>query len=597
MPLLLFRSHGVTTAVATISGSGALVAGSVGVTKLTIDGVEWIAHIGTIQIREVLNGPNTFECEIDSLSGARPLRGKELVFIDSGQLAFDGIVDEVDESAFTDGFDTMLKLRIRALDNNTLMRRRFVTLTIPSKHLKDALIDLAPYYTPYGVSLDSLQVGGPLLPTITFEDRRLDDALNDLCSQASEVGGNSSGTFSWKVNYFKQLRLSLPDELPAPFNVSDGDQYVKGNIDVDPLTSQDTANYVIMKIGEGVRSITDNFVGDGTTSIYTLTAPAAQMWVVTRNGNIYETISVAGIGFDLAATWLYYQNDHTIHRVQAGDIGGGVLGPVPNPPGIGDTISINYMGSFPVRIAVDGGAAPGNRVEMVIERSDVFDPLLGQALANQALEKVQTNARPVHYRTFEKGLHPGQSQIITSARRDLSGPFLLTEVLRKHWEGTVYFHEVTAIPGSIYTGSWRDDMRSWGPSGGGSVASGVVTAITPTQSHMQYFLGGSSTLFVQSATPTWVASDAVRIVIDTTVVGTAAGRVFVRLRATSGSVSARLFNITDNVAAGSSTVVSSSTWTDLTFDVAFVAGSKTYELQVLPTLPNVDVAAVGYLMI
>jgi hypothetical protein len=92
-----------------------------------------------------------------------------------------------------------------------------------------------------------------------------------------------------------------------------------------------------------------------------------------------------------------------------------------------------------------------------------------------------------------------------------------------------------------------------------------------------------------------VAADAVQVMIDTVSHGSTAGLVRARLRAVAGSVTARLFNVTDNVSAGSSAAVTNTAWTAVSFAVTFTPGAKTYELQVLPSLANTDVAAVGYL--
>jgi hypothetical protein len=108
-----------------------------------------------------------------------------------------------------------------------------------------------------------------------------------------------------------------------------------------------------------------------------------------------------------------------------------------------------------------------------------------------------------------------------------------------------------------------------------------------------YFLGGNDALYKQSPTPTWVPVDAVRVVIDTNIRQSNTGVAYVRLRASSGTVQARLWNVTDGTVAGTSAVVSSTSWTDADFAVTLATGSKVYELQVLPSLANVDVAGIG----
>ena len=73
-----------------------------------------------------------------------------------------------------------------------------------------------------------------------------------------------------------------------------------------------------------------------------------------------------------------------------------------------------------------------------------------------------------------------------------------------------------------------------------------------------------------------------------------AGTVTVRLRARAGSVTPRLYNVTASTVAGTGAAVTSTAFQTVSFPVT-VAEGNTYELQLLPSLPGVDVQGIGYL--
>jgi hypothetical protein len=314
-----------------------------------------------------------------------------------------------------------------------------------------------PYLMPYGVLLEPSQPIGPLLAAITYEDKRIDEALNDLTVL-------SSG-YVWNVSYIKQLSMRLPSAVPAPFSVTDTLGNAIGDIVLSPIQS-DFANRIIVRAGNGVHAVTDDFVADGITSTFTLTVPFVSnpSGFVYRDypSNIAETFAVAGTGFDSAAFWLYYAVDNTIRRV-----------PGAGPPPVGSQVRIVYQAQFPVRVTADGGAAASDVVERVIDESEVFDKVQAQALANGYLTRFNQLWRTVKYQTFGTGVHPGQLQRITKSARNLDADCLITDVTIRHVDGKVWIREVAASVGSGYFGSWRDTLKQWN-SGGASFGGGGV---------------------------------------------------------------------------------------------------------------------------
>ena len=240
--------------------------------------------------------------------------------------------------------------------------------------------------------------------------------------------------------------------------------------------------------------------------------------------------------------------------------------------------------------------------EIILNVPDLTDGTAAQDLASAYLVQHTPTPDLVRYETRGKGLLPGETQTINLPARNVNTSFLLTEIVTTddtHADGLR--RRVSALEGSVYQPGWRDVYKQW--SGGGSSAGSVIAGGGgATAGRRTYFLGGSSTQYAQSAVPDWIAasgeaagSGAHQVTIDTVALGDTTVTVTVRLRAASGSVTARLRNVSDGTTVGTSAAVALTTWQTVTFTVTLTAGTKIYELQLLPSVANTDVAAVGYL--
>jgi len=238
--------------------------------------------------------------------------------------------------------------------------------------------------------------------------------------------------------------------------------------------------------------------------------------------------------------------------------------------------------------------------EAVYDAPDIFDNQSGQELADALYAKSITRTKLVQYRTRRKGIVPGMIQNIVVPERGLNGSFVLSEIEVTMDEGGV-IRNVKAADGLFLQGSWKDTIRKWGAtaSGSGSSSSGTVEGggggsggiSRPTV----YWLTATGNVAMQSPTPTWVEASDVIVGLNTDVLGTVNAVVFVRLKAAAGTVQARLRNINDGVDVGYSPVISATTFTLASFAVTLTAGNKLYQLELLPSLADTDVAAVGYL--
>lgn len=232
------------------------------------------------------------------------------------------------------------------------------------------------------------------------------------------------------------------------------------------------------------------------------------------------------------------------------------------------------------------------------------------AMAATILARSLVIRKQVTYHTLGLGLHPGQTQTITFASRDINNTFLLTDVKIRDigTRNQELDHEVTALEGTTYQTGWQDTWRQMRgvSSTSGTVIAGGAGGGGVTTTHPVYFLGGNGIDAVRSPTPTWIPASggsttlgqgAIQIHIDTVTRGSLSATVTARLRVVdAASVQARLYDVSASAACpGTSASVTSATWTTVTFTTTLTAGDHIYELQLLPGTANADVVGTGFL--
>ncbi len=235
--------------------------------------------------------------------------------------------------------------------------------------------------------------------------------------------------------------------------------------------------------------------------------------------------------------------------------------------------------------------------DLVVAAPTATDVPTAQALANELLLAYVVTPQIVKYLTKRTGLAIGQTQTITRVKRGLNATFLITDIQTVVDQKAVLIHTITTISGSVYQGSWRDIYKQW--SGGAS----QVTAVPGTAGagRTAWFLGGSAIQYVQSPAPTWTPIDGTaadpgtQIPLDTVARGSATATVHIRLRARAGTVQARLRDLSNNLTVGTSAVVGTTTFTQADFSVTLTPGANIYRIELLPSVPNTDVAAIAFL--
>lgn len=566
----------------------------------------------------------------------------------------DGILTIVDEASF--GIfggpvkDTSLgghgdsrsftRLRINARNYSDVTTRFPITIAIPAGNLKAAITAVLVRINPdlpvlHRLILSGSQANGPALPDLNYVDTTAESIFDDFTARTG-----------WIRTYYSnaQILFSTIGSISAPWNISDADHNAVNEMTV-AKTRVDYANRVKVKywwpgiaayaffritgtINDGEQAV----VGGRTYTFKTaITASAGDVLIgASANatiGNLINAINLGpGSGTAYSAATLVnpqvgadYLNSTALQaRALTVGLSGNSIACTTTCANAdwyheGGAATATLKGGYDAgvgnEVVVDNAAEQAlyGVYSTTYEAANVTDAATAINLGTSILATSIVAQRTVMYTTYRSGLWPGMIQTIQRANRGMNDSCLITAVNTSYREGQILERTVTAVTGSVFKGDkWRDQYKKW--SGGGSStqvsassaggSSGGSSAVTPV-----YFLGGSPTVYVQSATPTWVPADGspsgdsgTEYVIDTAARGSLVGTVTVRLRARSGTVTARLWDLDAGVAVGTSTSYTGTSFGTRTFAVTLTSGAHRYQLQLLPGTANVDVNGVGYLV-
>lgn len=474
--------------------SGPNVAYRAEVAGVQLDGPIKLVLLEGLDINESIDGVNTLVANVVSTDGAfRVDTDDEFVLYrtDLGSpetIRFAGIVIDVEEVGFVGPNDDAIVMRVTVTDFKDFLERRYVTEDRPAETLKARLTALVAYLAVYGVTLDPAQANGPDVVARSYVRTKVLTAISDL---VTETEGYQLG-----LSYSKVLGMYAPGSIPAAFDLIEGEGTEKGDLKVK-RTRQQSINRVIVQFGpSGVLEVEENWTGDGSTTEFPFAYPATSdpllhVVEVTNAGPVinYETIGEAGDSANGAIWEIDRVSDPmTITRMPGG---------VPTPVANGAPIRFLHNSAYPQQVIVEDAADILARGpwEQVIERSDITDRTVAEAIGSGELAKRLAQPTVVNYDTIRARPVPGTLQHITSARRDVDGDFIITEVTeRNEPDSDGFMWSVTAVDTDQYTGwrQWHRDILGSGSSGGaGSSSSSVGAPASVSPFASSFPLGGS----------------------------------------------------------------------------------------------------------
>jgi hypothetical protein len=506
-------------------------------------------------------------------------------------------------------------------DYNAQAERRVINEVLAGGTLLAMLTRIGVILT---ITIHPNQVTGPTLAALPCEYATLRDVLDTV---ATTTG------YAWEFDAFNRLRMFLPNTEAAPVNVIDGNDVAVGDISVT-RSRTNYANRVILRYSNAATAawgylITNagaNFSNNDTVTVggvtYTFKSSLTNVAGYVQLGatgdeslvHLACAICLTGTpGSDYAAVttinpsvtaWTYGSpQSMAVRALVAGASGnslvgttattamwiweGGIWGgtPITQLNGGADQALTN------VSIATDASWA-SDPWDLVVESPETTSQAAADVLSAAVLAVRLVETTTVRYETYALGLRPGQTQTITIANRNVNGTYLITEVASQNTNKARVLRTVTAISSLLAQSAdrWQDAAMYGGAVSGGAVSvSGGGSTGWGAGGLSQIGFGGSSVeAWPAPAASAYVAANSVQVRVDTAVRGSAVGTCYVRVRASAGSVTARLRDLTNGATAGTSAAVSSTTWQTVSFPIALTTGAAVYEIELSGSVEGAD---------
>jgi hypothetical protein len=565
----------------------------------------------------------------DTGANIRPNIDDEVLVVEDSVTIFGGSVKTPELSGLGTS-PTAVSARASCLDYNELGDRIVVVgLTIPTGTLKAAATALLPYLP--GVSIDSSWTSdGPTLPELVYDGLYADAALEDLSTRTGWVRN---------INATKKLKFWTPGTIAAPWNVTDGDGNVVGDL-TSVITRKDYANRIIVKFLDAAISAWGFFgpkqgmsslpsagetvtVGSKTyTWRATLGAPANEVLIgadvsacisnlacaIVEGDGKGPTYSTATTANTQVIAWQAAPDRMTVKAQTAGAAGNN-LALTTNCANWrcyheGNIEWGHLQGgadeAFRNSVQVDAVALQPPVYTRIVEAANVYNVTDATAIGEAILTEATVVMETVRYKTRRSGLTVGMSQTIASAKRHVtSATFLITAIETTWSPGGLAWRDVTAIKGTTYRNtSWRELYKQWSGASGTaqSVTYGGVGGGGSSPTARVYTLGGSRSLYVAPNPKAWTPVPE-WIPFKAPAGFSARVRVWMWARNAGITVSARVTSGTDGITFGTVSAsladVTGQTVTERTADFV-VEADKYYRLEVYPSSNGEGVGCLGY---
>jgi len=519
---------------------------------------------------------------VDTENAYRPQIDDDVIATDRHTLApiYTGKILNVEDDSFEN--HRGVATRIECVSNQMALARRVVVGKSydVGTTLKEIAQDLiSTYLTEFSITLNPAMLPGPTLSErLDIDGIYVEDAFRLL-----------SKMFGWvyRLEPTNVLDMFEVGSIVSPYDL-DGDA-IYGKV-IWKKTKGTYANRVILRAG-GNKTFpaSETFQGNGVTRIFPLSYRPTE-WVNSYydGGYVhtapYEVPSLFEFNFDVAN-----------RRVIQQDVTSGVPHPPIQP---GHTLRVDYTAQGPITVIAkdDAEIALRGSWDTIVDEPDITDIANANLFAANHLDRRLALPRSVVVNVKGGYVSPGSVLTFNLPKRQISGQWLVTAARGVEREDGKIAWTLELLEGlQIQSNSWLDFWKNLvgGNTSGTGASGGTYNPVPPSQqviTRQVYFLGGSNIEYVRGAAAAWIPSSAMRVTLQ----GPASMTVRARLRARTGTVIARLQNVSDNITVGTSGPVSTPNWTDVAFPVTPTGGSKLYELQIQPTLANTDVAAIGY---
>lgn len=468
---------------------------------LTIAGVTRTIQRGTLEIIEALNSKAVLTFDLLDRGGSyRPSLDDEVLITENGTRIFGGTIDKIRERAHPDdiGGDSLL-FTVTCEDFSGLAAWRRINTAIPAgTSIKDALdIYILPYYSGYGVTLHASQATGVALDgDLKFDYANGAEALDEIAKRA--------GSWTWRIDYNKVLRVYDPSTASAPFNIALNDGNTVGDVVVEP-SREDYINILFVRYNELAQRAYAFFnasgatVGNGETVVIGSRTYTFQTTLTDVNGNVHIGATLAdsihnlvnainlgaGAGTDYAsATTQNTQVEAILLGTDVVKVRAITAGAAGNGIGVSTTVTGAHWhteGSVSTSTLTFGSDESLTNVTTsfgfphTIPREDVIVVPTSDATdaAAKGFAEITRRAalrQTVEYPTRRLGIYPGQSQTIVLAKRNLNAAYHVTRVVTRDDLQRTVERTVTLAKGTVVLTSYQDTYGTWNSKSSSTVA-------------------------------------------------------------------------------------------------------------------------------
>ncbi len=307
-------------------------------------------------------------------------------------------------------------------------------------------------------------VDGPVLPTFQVSYAQCGDAFD----QAVKAGSDTTTFLHWYTDPTKKIWLADQSTFVAPWNVS----YLEPESLLAAVQcTWDRSEFIdraIVRLSNEVSSpITESFTGDGHTTQFSLTNPAAGTPTITENG---VTVSVGIQGINTGSAWYWTLGSNSIVQDTAGaPLAMGVILAVTGPQYIQGIVSEENATAIQERQDIESGTG---LYENVIQQDNPNTETEGQTLATAIAGQYGHIPKRLQITTYRPGLLIGQNITVDLPLFNLTAaPFCVSDV-QITTDDNILLWTVTMVGSPLINWGYRETLATLRPGSGGTGSGG-----------------------------------------------------------------------------------------------------------------------------
>jgi hypothetical protein len=327
--------------------------------------------------------------------------GDQIDIYQNGSHVFGGTVTEK-ETTIAGGAGILPEVLITATDWSFKMDTKLVAKTYAQMDPHDIIADIVARYTDGTYTINNVQKGNFLIPSVKFNYEPVTKAIQKV---ASLIG------WDWYVDPNKDVHFFLSQNIPAPFNIDDTSGNIEWpSVDVDTdLTNMKNSVYVIGGLYKKLLTVSttpDVYQTDGVKTVFPLafTYDNDSSFTITLNG-VAQTYGIENQVTDPSTVQFLYNPTNRYVRstsVQAG----------------GKTIKVYGNAKIPILAHASDAAAVATYGEI---QDSIIDKQITSVPEAQARAKAEVlmyghAVYTVKFNTIQPGLAVGQTIILNSAK-------------------------------------------------------------------------------------------------------------------------------------------------------------------------------------